>query len=398
MHPEHFDIDKARRETLGCAQRIHFNNAGASLMPVPVARALHAYLDEEERFGGYETAGREAAALEHFYRASARLLNCAEDEVAFVENATRAFDMAFYSFRFQPGDRILTGISEYGSNVIAYLQQAARTGAELIYVPDDESGQLDTRALEDLIDARVKLIAVSHIPTGGGLVNPATAIGRIARAAGVPYLLDACQTLGQMPLDVATCGCDILCGTGRKFLRGPRGTGLLYMRREWVARLEPPFLDQHAATLLSPTEYRVRGDARRFENWEQFFAGKAALGVAMDYALDWGLEAIQARVYGLAARLRARLADLEEVSLADCGREQCAIVTFHSAQRPAEAIRRDLAREGINVSVADGSGTLVSFQQRGLSALVRASLHYFNTDEEIETFIEALVRVLRKAA
>ncbi len=390
-----FDIARARRETLACEDLIHFNNAGASLMPVPVARVLHDFLDVEERLGGYETVGRKQAALEHFYRATARLLNCSVDEVAYIENATRAWDMAFYSFSFQPGDRILTSMSEYGSNVIAYIQQARRQGVEIVFVPDDESGQLDIRALENLIDDRVKLISISHIPTGGGLLNPAADIGRVARAAGIPYLLDSCQAVGQIPLDVEALGCDMLSGTGRKYLRGPRGTGLLYVRRQLIEQLDPPFLDQHAATLISPTEYQVCGNARRFENWEQFFAGKAALGTAMDYAMDWGLEAIQSRVFALAHGLRAQLSDIDGVSVTDIGRQQCAIVTFHCEQMSAQSIQAAMARERINVSVSDGSGTLVSFQQRGLSAVVRASLHYFNTDGEIDYFVQVLKTLLQ---
>jgi selenocysteine lyase/cysteine desulfurase len=393
MHP--LDIHRARAETRACDELIHFNNAGASLMPIPVSDALHAYLHQEERMGGYETANAQAAALENFYSATAKLLHCHPDEIAFVENATRAWDMAFYAFRFQPGDRILTTIAEYGSNVIAYLQQADRYGVEVVFVPNDEHGQIDTAALANLIDERVKLISISHIPTGGGLVNPAKAVGQIAKAAGIPYLLDACQAVGQLPLDVDEIGCDLLSGTGRKYLRGPRGTGLLYVRREWIAQLEPPLLDQHAATLLSPKTYEIRPDARRFENWEQYFAGKAALGVAIDYALGWGIENIQARVYALAAMLRQKLAGLDGVRVTDEGVEQCGIVTFLADRMSAGAIKSALAARQINVTTPRGSGSLVSFQQRGLTELVRASLHYYNTEAEIDIFIDTLQKILR---
>lgn len=391
-----FDVQRARAETRGCEQVIHFNNAGAALMPAPVADALHEYLREEEMTGGYETAERRAAALENFYLAAARLLNCQPGEIAYAENATRAWDMAFYAFRFQPGDTILTTIAEYGSNVIAYRQQAERYGAEVRFVPNDEYGQIDTAALAEMIDERTKLISISHIPTGGGLVNPAREVGRIARAAGVPFLLDACQSVGQMPLDVQEIGCDILSGTGRKYLRGPRGTGLLYVRQAMLEQLEPPLLDQHAATLISPTEYTIRPDARRFENWEQFFAGKAALGVAMDYAQAWGLAAIQARVWALAAQLRERLAQIDGVRVMDEGREKCGIVTFMAESLSPTAIQAQLAREGVNVSISDGSGSLVSFEQRGLDALVRASVHYYNTEQEVERFANLLARILRR--
>ena len=389
-----FDIDRARSDTKGCDNIVHFNNAGASLMPAPVADSLRTFLTQEEMTGGYETAEAQAAALDNFYGATSRLLNCKPAEVAFVENATRAWDMAFYSFRFSAGDKILTTIAEYGSNVIAYNQQVARYGVELVFVGNDEHGQIDINALENLIDNRVKLISITHIPTGGGLVNPAAAVGKIANAAGIPFLLDSCQGVGHIDLDVEQLGCDMLCGTGRKYLRGPRATGMLYVKESFIKKLEPYVLDQHAATLISPTEYTIREDAGRFENWEQFFAGKAALGTAIDYAMTYGLPDIQSRVFALADELRKKLIDVDGVTLTDEGLEQCGIVTFEAAQKTPTEIKKQLLHKQINVSVSDGSGSLVSFQQRGLLEVVRASVHYFNTSEEIDYFITSLRKVL----
>ena len=390
MNTSSIDLNRARKDTPACENIIHFNNAGASLMPLPVSKALQEYLDSEARIGGYETADRYAEPLHNLYTSAAQLLNCEAQEIAFVENATRAWDMAFYAFNFKSGDKILTAMAEYGSNVIAYLQQAKRFGVEVVFVPDDEFGQLDIEALSGMIDSKVKLISISHIPTGGGLVNPAIEIGRIARQNGIPFLLDACQSAGQIPVDVEAIGCDLLSITGRKYLRGPRGTGLLYVSKTIVNQLDPPFLDQHAADLISPTEYVVREDARKFENWEQFFAGKYALGIAIDYALCWGLEPIQQRIYELANRLRNSLSNCSGITITDTGQEKCGIVTFTSKSLDAESLKKKLARRKINVSVSDGSGSLVSFQQRGLDQLVRASVHYFNTEEEIEYFISCL--------
>ena len=389
-----FDIARARAETRACENVIHFNNAGSSLMPAPVADYLHEFLKLEENIGGYESVEREAVALDNFYQATARLVNCKPTEVAYAENATRAWDMAFYGMSFESGDRILTTMSEYGSNVIAYNQQAKRYGAEVVFVADDEYGQIDVDALREMIDDRVKLISISLIPTGGGLVNPAAEVGKVAKSAGIPYLLDACQGVGQIPLDVAELGCDMLSATGRKFLRGPRATGFLYVKSTMMDKLVPPLLDQHAADLISPGEYKMVDDARRFENWEQYFAGKAALGVAIDYAIEWGLESIRDRVFSLATMLRSRLGELDGIELTDQGQVKCGIVTFKTDQMEAGRIKSAMQQRCINVSVSDGSGSLVSFQQRGITSVVRASVHYFNTEQEIDTFIDTLKEII----
>jgi len=389
------DLDRARRETPGTAEVIHLNNAGAALMPRPVIAALVDHIELEGRIGGYEAAEREAARVEHCYDALARLLNCARGEIAVVENATRAWDMAFYALPFRAGDRILTAAAEYASNVISFLQVARRTGAVVEVVPNDDSGQLSLAALERMIDARVKLIAVTHVPTNGGLVNPAAGIGRLARAAGIPFLLDACQSAGQMPLDVEALGCDMLSATGRKYLRGPRGIGFLYVRKGLLGRLEPPFLDLHAARWTGAREFELRSDARRFENWETNVAAKLALGVAVDYALGWGLETIYARVRALAEGLRVGLRRVPGAVARDLGAERCGIVTFTLQGIDAGAVKAALARRAINVTVSTLSSTRYDMEARGLEELVRASVHYYNSEEELERFLAAVAEIAK---
>ncbi len=389
-----FDLPRARRETRGCEQQIHFNNAGASLPPVPVADALYGYLYDEEVYGGYEVMARRSAELDNFYAASARLLNCSADEIAFTDSATRGWNSAFYAFNFQPGDRVLAGSAEYGSNLVAMLHQAKRQGVEIVWVPDDASGQIDIRALENLVDARVKLICLTQIPSGGGLVHPAAAVGKVAKSAKIPYLLDACQLLGQRPLDVEEVGCDLLCGTGRKFLRGPRGTGLLYVRKTLLEQLEPHQLNHHAAELLSVERYQLRMDAKRFESWERSYAGQLALGVAIDYALGWGLEAIGERIRLIADNLRQKLSGIDGITVADQGPDLCGIVTFYAAQLPADQLQHQLALRHINTSTVPFSANPISSQQSRHPALLRASLHYYNTIEEIERFAIELKQLL----
>ena len=183
-----FDLQRARQDTPGCEHVLHFNKAGASLMPRPVLDATIAHLQLEAQIGGYEAAERENDAIEHVYDATAALIGCSRDEIAIIENATRAWDMAFYSIPFKPGDRILTAMPEYASNYIAFLQVAQKTGATVEVIPNDPYGQISLEALRKAIDDRVKLIAITHIPTNGGLVNPVVEVGKVAREHGILYL------------------------------------------------------------------------------------------------------------------------------------------------------------------------------------------------------------------
>jgi len=389
-----FDLERARQETPGCANVLHLNNAGASLMPRSVLDATIAHLQLEASIGGYEAAAQAHNTLGHAYDAAAALLNCSRDEIAFVENATRAWDMAFYSIPFKPGDRILTAMSEYASNYIAYIQVAQKTGALIEPVPDDEHGQLSLDALRKMIDERVKLIAITHVPTSGGLVNPAAEIGKIAREAGILYLLDACQSVGQMPIDVERIGCDMLSATGRKYLRGPRGTGFLYVRHTVLDQLEPPFLDLHAADWTAPDRYEMRPDARRFENWETNYAGKIGLATAIDYAMQWGLENTWRRIKALAYQLRTQLSPLPGVIVRDRGIIQGGIVTFTVEGVDPTEIARKMADQHINVSVSVHNSTLLDMQARGLETMIRASVHYYNSEEEIERFCQTLAEMI----
>jgi len=389
------DVERARRETPGCAQVLHFNNAGAALPPQAVTEAMVAYLQREAEIGGYEAELESRGAIDNFYVALAQMLGCRGEEIAYAESATRAWDMAFYGVPLKPGDRILTGRMEYGSNWIAMLQRARQTGATIEVVPSDETGQICVEALRGMVDARVKLIALTHVPTNGGLVNPAAEVGKVARDAGILYLLDACQSAGQMPLNVEALGCDFLSATGRKFLRGPRGTGFLYVRESALERLEPPFLDMFAAEWVSRDAYQLQPDARRFEQFEANYAAKIGLGVAVDYALQWGLEAIQERIYTLAANLRGRLAALPLVTVQDLGGEQCGIVTFTVEGHDLVELRTRLAEQRIHIWTSIPSGTRLDMDERNLSRLARASLHYYNTEAEIDRFCNTLEAIVQ---
>ena len=386
------DLAAVRADTPNCESLLHFNNAGASLTPQPVYEALIAHLDLERRIGAYEAEAAASETLEDFYDAIAEMLCCDRDEVAYIENATRAWDMAFYSLPLEAGDQILTHSSEYASNYLAYLQQARRRGLKLDIVPSDEYGQIDVSALESMINERTRLISLNHIPTQNGLVNPAEKVGEIANKHGIFYLLDACQAVGQMPVDVSRIKCDLLTGTGRKFLRGPRGTGFLYVRRSILDRLDPPFIDLRSGNWIDQHSFEFAPGAKRFENWESFVAGRVGLTHAVRYALDIGLDNIQSRVVDLAEQLRDRLARVKGITVMDLGEHKCGIVTFHKQDEDAFELAARLRANQINISVTTAASARLDSQFSEQPDIARASVHYFNSEEEVERFCEFVGR------
>lgn len=384
------NIDAIRADTPACKSLIHFNNAGASLMPLPVQKAISDHLELEATIGGYEAEDKAKNEMQAFYDEFAKLLNASSDEIAYVENATRAWDMAFYGLPLKDGDRILTHASEYVSNYLALLQQAERRNLHIDLIPSDNHGQIDVSAIGELVTDKTRLIAITHVPTQGGLVNPAADIGRVAKEHNLIYMIDACQSAGQIVLDVEALQCDVLTGTGRKFLRGPRGTGFLYIRKDILNELDPPFVDLHSAQWTRDDHFDFDPTTKRFENWESFVAGRIGLMQAVRYANTIGLDQIETRVAMLAQLLREQLSTIKDVELHDLGQKRCGIVTLTKKGCPADAMASQLRSLGMNVSVSVLSSARLDFGQRDLESLARASVHYYNTEEEIGRFVKAI--------
>jgi selenocysteine lyase/cysteine desulfurase len=388
------DIEALRAITPGCANRNHLNNAGAALLTSVTIAAMTDYLRREALIGGYEAAAEAADLISATYESLAELVGALPSQIALFDNSTHAWNAACYSVPLAPGDRILTGRNEYGSAVLAYLQLAQRTGAVIVVVPNDDSGQIDVDALAGLIDERTKLIGLTWVPTAGGLVNPAVEVGRIARAADVLYLLDATQAVGQFPIDVNAIGCDMLTGTGRKFLRGPRGTGFLYVGARALDRLDPYVAEIRSATWVGGRSFTWTDGAQRFETWENSYVNVIGLGAAVRQALDIGIDSIGRRSAALGARLRTGLAGIDGVTVHDLGREQCAIVTARVAGMATADVADALSRRGINVSTTVAEHNQFDSEVRDVHPLVRLSPHYYNTESEIDKAIEAVASLL----
>jgi selenocysteine lyase/cysteine desulfurase len=383
------DLLRARADTPGVGHVVHLNNAGASLPPNPVIDAVVTHLRLESALGPYEAAEEARVAVERAHSSVADLVNCGTDEIAMFESATRAWGAALGSIPLGPGDRVLISPMEYGSSYLSLLHLARRNGVRVEVLPTGVDGLVNVADLRDRVDERVKLVAMTHVPMHDGLIYPVAAIGRVTRELGVPYLVDASQSVGQMPVDVEEIGADLLVGCGRKFLRGPRGTGFLYARREFAEGLSPGAVGLDGV-VWNGAGYRLAPAARRFDTWETSYATRIGLGVAVDYALSWGIDNTWRRIRALAEGLRGDLALIPGVTVEDRGQQRCGTIALTVHGRPAALVRAELRRAGINTWVCLSNAACVDMQSRGLDSLLRVSVHYYNSAEELGRLCDVL--------
>jgi cysteine desulfurase/selenocysteine lyase len=387
------EVQRLRAETKGAAARIHFNNAGASLPPDVVVSTVTGYLNEEAVLGGYEVEAKYRQQLDDTYASIARLINAEPEEVALMENASMGWCLGFHGINFKEGDEVIVSELEYVTNIIGALNAKKLYGIQIKVVYNDADGSFCLKKLEEAITDRTKLIAVTHIASTTGVVLPVAEIGKIANRHQILYLVDACQSVGQVPVDVKDIGCDILTVTGRKYLRAPRGTGFVYIKKEVQSRLKSLFIDGRSITWVSETDFKLRDDAKRFELYEKNRALTLGLAKAADYALDIGMHRIWQRIERLAGLLRGKLRDMDGITVHDTGELLCGIVTFSVMGMGSDLVKQKLAEKDINVSVGLAKSTLLFMNKNNLQSVVRASVHYYNTEEEIDMFCKALIAI-----
>jgi selenocysteine lyase/cysteine desulfurase len=385
------DLDAVRADTPASHRGVFLDSAGSSLPPVRVLDEVINHLRREAEIGGYLAAKERADDIEAGYAVVASALDCAPDEVAFTDSATRSWLAAFDAVPLAAGDRILCTEAEYAGNAIPLLRRAEEVGATVSPIPSDATGAVDPAALLELLDERVRLVSLVHVPTNGGLVNPVAPVVDAAHSVGALVMLDACQSAGQMPL--AGLDADIITGTGRKWLRGPRGTGFLVVRRRVFDRLRPRQVDLYSGDWVAPDRYELRSDARVFELWESSVADRLGLVAAFRYALDLGVDAIAAAVRDRAEHLRHGLAEVPGVTVHDLGTQRCGLVTFSVEGVPAAEVRDRLGERDITVTVSGASSTRFDMTRRGLTEIVRASPHYFVSPAQLDEAIAAVAKL-----
>lgn len=392
----HLDVDTLRAATPGVEHRVHLNNAGAALPTRATLDTVVDHLRLEADTGGYEAAAARAQELERCHVSVARLLGVDPSEVALTTSDTAAWTKAFWGFVLGGGldvkRRVVVDRAVYNSHHLAVLQAVRHLDIEVEVVgPAADGTAIDLHTLARLLDGTVGLVSATHVPTHSGAIAPVAEVGELARRAGVPFFLDACQSVGQLAVDLPTIGCDVATITGRKWLRAPRGTGVLVVRSDVVDRFDPPGIDSTSANWSEHGDaYTLAPDARRFEEFEVPVAARLGLGTAVDELLDLGVDAVQARIDELAEHLRTRLDATPGLRCTDPGPHQSGIVTFGVEGRAADDVAAQLALEGINVSVSRAANSRLDFDARGLDTVVRASPHVYNTTSELDRLVEVV--------
>ncbi|MFZ6779849.1 aminotransferase class V-fold PLP-dependent enzyme [Undibacterium sp. Ji83W] len=384
-------LAQLRAQTPGIDRGTHLNHAGASLLPQAALQAIHAHLDLEAQVGPMEAALLVADRLQALREDAATLINANCDEIALMNSGSSAFGNVFAAMpRLRQGDRILVGRQEWGGNLANYQRAAQLAGARVETIPCHADGSVDANALTQMIDKHVRLISLTWLPANSGLINDAAAVGEVAAAAGVSYIIDAGQALGQVPVDVKALQCDVLKSAGRKHLRGPRGTALLYVRKSFLDKLEPAWVDVSSAP-IAEDEVHLRNDARRFETSEAAVALQLGLAKSVKLALNMGVANLGAVSAALAKACRERLASIPAISLHDLGEgEQSGIVSFNLRGHDAMALKNTLAQQRIYIGANGVPYTPLDMQARGLHSIARASFSYLNTEDDVEILARAL--------
>lgn len=369
----------------------YFNQAAGGLMPDRVLQAVTDYMQREQALGSYVAAQQAQPQLQQLYAQLAALLHCQPTDIALTTGNTHGWCAVVGALPLQAGDRVLVTPGEWGGNYAMLLQLQARTGCVVETMPCTADGHIDLAALEAGLDARVQLIALTWVPANGSTVYDAQALGQLCARHGIPYIIDAAQALGHIPVDVQALQCDVLTAPGRKWLCGPRGTGLVYLKPGFAARLQPMTVD-HVSCPITPTGPVLRQDARMLEQSESSVALKLGLLAALDTAQAEGWAQRFAAIAERARQLRSALADVPGLSLhslaaapADCG-----IVPFTLQGHTPAQVQQALLQCHIQVAASGMGFTPLDMQARGLSAVVRASVSAHTTDADIQALVQAL--------
>lgn len=387
-----FSINQIRQNTPGCLDKIFINSAGSSLMSKEVVQISKDYMDMEADIGGYDVMANHYEDFNLFYLEASKLINANPRNMAFAISATDAYSKVLYSFKWTEKDVILTTKDDYVSNIISFIHINRRFGSQIKFVDCLDSGDLDYEDLARKLEQyKPTIFALTHIPTSAGTIHDAEKAGEICANFDTYYLLDACQSIGQLDVDVRKIKCDFLTVTGRKFLKAPRGTGFLYVANHILdTDMGPLCIDLAGSTWDSETSFKFGSEAKRFEFWEKNYSNFLGLTQAIREINEIGIEKIAAYNKMLSGYFRNELEQVDGLKIYDHGSLKGNIITWKIPGLKQSEISKLFHERRVIFSFSSNTSALYDLNKKGEEWLVRFSPHFFNTTEEADQVGEIL--------
>ncbi len=373
----------------------YLNHAACGLLPDAALHAMHGYALREQALGAYGAARQVQAEIEQLYQGIAATIHAQPQDIALTQGNSDGWSLVVSAMDWSGGGRILAPRSEWGGNLGILMQLSAQCGVQVEEIPSDADGAVDLEALETLLRTPASLVVLTWMPANSPLVQPAEAVGALCAQAGVPLLVDAAQAVGQWPVDVRQLQCAALTAPGRKWLRGPRGTGFVYVHPDFLPRLRPLTADHFSRPWQTGNTWTYRADARRLEQSEASVALRLGLGAALAAWNALGMERIHGEIQKRADWLRDGLDCLPGIRAHRSGRHASSgIVTLECSRHDAAALHRGLQERGVEAALSPVAFTPWDMQARGLSAVLRLSAGHDTAWGSLQYCLDALAEVL----
>lgn len=373
----------------------YFNNAGSGIMSNDTFDTIVNHMRLEMQYGAYKAAIIREKEIKEFYKYAAKLLNAeSSEEIAFIDSASRGWNLVMYGLPVTSNTSIVTLESEYGTNLLTIYDIANKTGCSVTVVKCHEDGSFDLLDVEDALSKGECILAVSHVAAQGAIENPVNELGILAEKYKAIYIVDGCQACGQIPINVQEMKCDFYITAGRKWLCGPRGTGILYVKKE--SRFPSSQIDLSTSDLVFDNNNKVVGiktveSAKRFELWEKNVASLLGLSNAIKECLNLGLPRIQDGIISNTIKIREAICNNPKLTLV--GKKDAPIgnASFYTNN---EALERDIKvffeENGFIISCMCDWDCPLFFPKNNVKYIFRITPHYYTPSEEVHEMCECI--------
>lgn len=377
---------------------MYFNNAGAGLMSKGTYETLTNHMEIEMNVGAYKAAAIKSDAVNNFYLLAAKLLNAgSKDEIAFIDSASRGWNLIIYGLDIKESDVIVTLSSEYGTNLLTIYDIAKRTHCGIKVIQCDNEGNFSLDDVDQALQSGGTILAVSHVAAQGSIVNPVVELGILAQKYDAIYIVDGCQAVGQIKVDVQQINCCAYVTAGRKWLRGPRGTGILYVRRN--APIRTPQIDLASADLVfdelgTVVDVKVRDDAKQFELWEKSTSSLLGLANAIQEYMDYGIDTAEQEICAKANYIRSFVVSNQHLALVGSENSSTGVVGFYIKDPKQEKkVKELIEKENFIISYVCDWDCPTFFPQNGVQYIFRISPHYYTSNDDIQAICNLIQRL-----